>query len=229
MVILGVDPGSRVTGWGVVRVRSGGRVVEAVAHGTLAGGDGDLASRLVALGRGLEGVLDRHQPGLVGVEQAFHARNVRSTLVLGHVRGLVLWLAAGRGLALAEFAPRAVKLAVTGRGAASKPLVADLVRRLLGLAARPPADAADALAVALCCAQRAVPRAGGSLPLALPSTAAAPARTARSLDGEVVDLSRAFSRVRRGREEAALERLALTRPARPARAPRPSRPVRGPR
>ena len=227
MVILGVDPGSRVTGWGVVRVRSGGRVVEAVAHGTLAGGDGDLASRLVALGRGLEGVLDRHQPSLVGVEQAFHARNVRSTLVLGHVRGLVLWLAAGRGLALAEFAPRAVKLAVTGRGAASKPQVADMVRRLLGLATRPPADAADALAVALCCAQRAVPRAGSS-PIP-PARANASARTARSLDGEVVDLSRAFSRVRRGREEAALERLALTRPTRASRAPRPARPVRGPR
>ena len=220
MIILGVDPGSRVTGWGVLRVGDGGRRVEPVAHGTLAGGDGDLAARLVALGRGLEDVLDRHRPALVGVEQAFHARNARSTLILGHVRGLVLWLGAGRGLALAEFAPRAVKLAVTGRGAASKPQVADMVRRLLGLDARPQADAADALAVALCCARRAMPGAGSHHTPVRPS---APARTVRSLDGDVVDLSRAFSRVKRAREDAALERLALARPLRPAR------PVRGPR
>ena len=150
MIVLGIDPGSRLTGWGVVRVGAGGRTVEAVAHGTLAGGPGDLSRRLVALGRGLEDVLDRHRPALVGVEQAFFAKNVRSTLVLGHVRGMVLWLAAGRGLAVAEYAPRAVKLAVTGRGAASKLQVAEMVRRLLALDRRPSADAADALAVALC-------------------------------------------------------------------------------
>ena len=194
MVILGIDPGSRLTGWGVLRVRGGGGMVEAVAHGTLQGGGGDLASRLVALGRGLEEVLDRHRPGLVGVEQAFHARSARSTLMLGHVRGLVLWLAAGRGLVIAEYAPRAIKLAVTGRGGASKPQVADMVRRLLSLPARPPADAADALAVALCCARRAVPRVGSRVAFAGPSEP----RTARSTQGEVIDLSRAFARVRRG-------------------------------
>jgi crossover junction endodeoxyribonuclease RuvC len=225
MIVLGIDPGSRVTGWGVVRVRvgrGGGGAVEAIAHGTLAGGTGDLPSRLVALGRGLEAVLDRHRPALVGVEQAFYAKSVRSTLVLGHVRGLVLWLAAGRGLAIAEYAPRAIKLAVTGRGSASKPQVADMVRRLLGLDERPSADASDALAVALCCARRAAPVMDpGHRPEA--GTSAAAPRTARGANGEVVDLSRAFARVRRGSEESALARLALTRAARPAR------PGRGPR
>lgn len=224
MIVLGVDPGSRLTGWGVVRVR-GGRDVEAVAHGTIAAGAGDLPARLVVLGRGLEAVLDLHRPALVGVEQAFHARNVRSTLVLGHVRGLVLWLAAGRGLAIAEYAPRAVKLAVTGRGAASKAQVADMVRRLLSLDGRPPADAADALAVALCCARRAaLGRAAGAT---APAGASGP-RTATTSGGEIVDLTRAFARVRRGSEEAALERLARTRgPAGRAaagRAPTPRRP-----
>lgn len=223
MIVLGIDPGSRFTGWGVVRLSpGGGGTVEAVAHGTIAGGAGSLPERLVALGRGLEDVLDRHRPSLVGVEQAFYARNVRSTLVLGHVRGLVLWLAAGRGLAIAEYAPRAIKMSVTGRGGASKPQVADMVRRLLSLRERPSADAADALAVALCCARRAMPAAGAASPDG-PVRASAPAaaRTARSASGEVVDLSRAFARVRPGNEEAALARLALThavaRPARPAR------------
>ena len=190
MVVLGIDPGSRVTGWGVVRV-SGTRV-EPVAHGALTGHGGSLPERLVSLGRGLEELLDRHRPAMVGVEQAFYAKNVRSTLVLGHVRGLVLWLAAGRGIAIAEFAPRAVKLAVTGRGAASKPQVADMVRRLLGLPTRPSADAADALAVALCCVRRA-----GSVPSGPASAAAAAPRLARTATGEVIDLSRAFARVRR--------------------------------
>jgi crossover junction endodeoxyribonuclease RuvC len=231
MIILGIDPGSRRTGWGVVRVGPGGTGIEVVAHGTLAGGTGPLTERLVALGRGLEEVLDRHRPEVVGVEQAFHARNVRSTLVLGHVRGLVLWLAAGRGLAVAEYAPRAVKLAVTGRGGASKPQVADMVRRLLALEARPSGDAADALAVALCCARRGrlganpaaarVPEAAGAA-----GPAARGPRTARASTGETIDLSRAFARVRPGREEVALERLALARGARPAR---PARPARGPR
>ncbi|MEO6463305.1 MAG: crossover junction endodeoxyribonuclease RuvC, partial [Candidatus Eisenbacteria bacterium] len=158
---------------------------------------------------------------LVGVEQAFYARNVRSTLVLGHVRGLVLWLAAARGLTIAEYAPRAVKMSVTGRGGASKPQVADMVRRLLSLPERPSADAADALAVALCCARRAMP---GATPAR--SSGAAAGRTARSASGEVVDLSRAFARVRPGNEEAALARLALTHGARPAR---PSRVLVKPR
>jgi crossover junction endodeoxyribonuclease RuvC len=99
---------------------------------------------------------------------------------------------------------------VTGRGGASKPQVADMVRRLLSLSERPSVDAADALAVALCCARRGV--AASAAP-----SAPATSRTARSASGEVVDLSRAFARVRRGSEGAALERLALTHAARPAR------------
>jgi crossover junction endodeoxyribonuclease RuvC len=200
MIVLGIDPGSRFTGWGVVRVT--GPRVEPVAHGVIAGGTGDLAARLVVLGRGLSAVLDEHAPALVGVEQAFHAKNVRSTLVLGHVRGLVLWLAAGRGIAIAEYAPRAVKMAVTGNGGASKPQVAAMVQRLLALPAAPPADAADALAVALCGVRRhagIAARAAASAGSAVAGPGGRPARVARSVGGDVIDLSRAFARVRRAR------------------------------
>ena len=195
MIVLGIDPGSRFTGWGVVRVI--GAHVTPVAHGVIAGGTGDLASRLVVLGRGISAVLDEHAPALVGVEQAFHAKNVRSTLVLGHVRGLVLWLAAGRGIAIAEYAPRAVKMAVTGNGGASKPQVAAMVQRLLSLPTAPPADAADALAVALCGVRR---HAGVAAQAAAGSAAGVrPTRVARSVGGETIDLSRAFARARRAR------------------------------
>ncbi len=169
-----------------------------MAHGVIAGGTGDLAARLVVLGRGISAVLDEHAPALVGVEQAFHAKNVRSTLVLGHVRGLVLWLAAGRGIAIAEYAPRAVKMAVTGNGGASKPQVAAMVQRLLSLPAAPPADAADALAVALCGVRRGT-RAAPAQAAAGSAAGARPTRVARSVGGDVIDLSRAFARARRAR------------------------------
>ncbi len=195
MIVLGIDPGSRLTGWGVVRVT--GTHVTPVAHGVIVAGAGTLPERLVVLGRGLSAVLDEHAPVLVGVEQAFHAKNVRSTLVLGHVRGLVLWLAAGRGIAIGEYAPRAVKLAVTGNGGASKPQVAAMVQRLLALPDVPAADAADALAVALCGVRRS--SGAARLGAASAATSATPTRTAHSISGEVIDLSRAFARVRRAR------------------------------
>ncbi len=199
MIVLGIDPGSRFTGWGVVRVV--GADVTPVAHGVIAAGAGTLPDRLVVLGRGISAVLDEHGPALVGVEQAFHAKNVRSTLVLGHVRGLVLWLVAGRGIAIGEYAPRAVKLAVTGNGAASKPQVAAMVQRLLALPSVPAADAADALAVALCGVRRAVgaARMSAASGAAGVGAGAALTRTARSVGGEVIDLSRAFARARRAR------------------------------
>lgn len=213
VVVLGIDPGSRRTGFGVIQV-AGGRV-SVVAFGTLLAGPGDFCSRLALLGKGLEELLDRHKPNLVGVEQAFHARNARATLVLGQVRGVFLWLAATRGLPVREFAPRAVKLSVTGRGAAAKVQVAGMVQRILSLAKRPPADAADALAVALCCAHRLALET--SLRQGTTDARTAPtgghvrtARTATTDRGEVVDLSRAFRRVRRGEEDRALETLLRT-------------------
>jgi len=195
MKVLGIDPGSRRTGFGVIEVT--GRTTRAIAFGVLPGTGDSLPARLVAIGTALDRVLDDHHPDFVGIEQAFHSNNPRSTLVLGQVRGLALWLAGRRGLPIHEFAPRAVKLSVTGQGGAGKPQVAAMVRQLLGLDRTPVADAADALAVALCCARRS----------ALSATAPRASRTARAADGEVIDLARAFAPVRRRAEAKALAGL----------------------
>jgi crossover junction endodeoxyribonuclease RuvC len=200
--VLGIDPGSRRTGFGVIEVE--GRSARALAFGVLPGEGDSLPARLVAIGTALDLVLDRHAPDVVSIEQAFHSVNPRSTLVLGQVRGLALWLAARRGLPIHEFAPRSVKLSVTGQGGAGKPQVAAMVRRLLGLDTTPPADAADALAVALCCARRA---GLASSPMSL----ARPSRTARTTDGAVVDLARAFAPVKRRAEAKALAALVTRR------------------
>ena len=203
MRVLGLDPGSRRTGYGVIEVR--GRETRAIAFGVLPGLGDTMSARLLAIGNGLECVFDQHAVDAVSIEQAFHAKNPRSTLVLGQVRGLALWLAARRGLPVHEYAPRAVKLSVTGQGGAGKLQVAAMVVRLLGLSSRPVADAADALAVALCCSRRAglermAPRAAG--------------RAALLADGTRIDLARAFAPVRRGAEARVLAALVENQPRR---------------
>jgi crossover junction endodeoxyribonuclease RuvC len=147
--ILGIDPGSLVTGYGVVdRV---GAEVRWVAHGTLRPPRAAaLAGRLAALHAGLAGVIAAHAPDLVVVEQVFVAANARAALVLGHARGVALAAASAAGLAVEELSPQHVKRAVVGNGAAEKLQVQRMVQRLLGLGAPPAQDAADALAAALC-------------------------------------------------------------------------------
>ncbi len=149
MRVLGLDPGSRRTGFGVVE-RRGGRLA-CVEQGTIAPPERlDLAGRLCHIAREAGLVMDRARPAVVVVEEAFYHRNVRSTLVLGHVRGALLVAAAERGIAVAEYSPRSIKLAVTGTGAAQKEQVAYMVRRLLELRIPLAPDAADALAGAVC-------------------------------------------------------------------------------
>ncbi len=150
MRILGIDPGSRATGFGLVDGAAGRlRLVDA---GTVRPGrDLSLPDRLRVIHEALLELVDRHGPAVMAVESVFSARNPRSSLVLGQARGAILLAAALRDVPVAEYAPREVKMAVTGNGAAVKEQVRFMVVRLLGLA-RPPAslDASDALAVALC-------------------------------------------------------------------------------
>jgi len=109
---------------------------------------------------GITDLLDRHRPDAVAVEGLFHGRNARSSLVLGHARGVVLLAVTRAGLEVAEISPAEVKRAVTGTGAATKPQVGAMVMRLLHLATRPaPADAADGVAIALTHVLRSRPRA----------------------------------------------------------------------
>ena len=154
MRVLGLDPGSRKTGWGVVERQA--RSLRCLAAGHVAPPARlPLPERLHAIVREVERVMDRWSPDCVVIEEAFHHAYVRSTLVLGHVRGALMVAAIGRGLAVAEYAPRAIKLAVTGRGGAVKEQVIAMVKLQLGLATAPQADAADALAGALCHLRRA--------------------------------------------------------------------------
>lgn len=149
MRILGVDPGSRVTGWGLVD--TDGWELRHVAHGAFKLGGKELPERLRRLAEGLDEVLAQHGPESMAVEQVFSAKNARSALVLGHARGVVLLSAAQAGLSLHEYTPMQVKSSVTGYGKAEKGQVQLAVATQLCLREPPePHDASDALAVALC-------------------------------------------------------------------------------
>lgn len=148
--VLGVDPGTAVTGYGVVEAvpRGPGRLLECGVVRTDAAAP--LAERLKALHDGVRDVIARHAPTVLAVEGVFYGRNVRSTVTLSHARAAVLLAAADAGLPVVEYAPAMVKRAVVGTGRAGKAQVAYMVQRLLRLTAAPrPADAADGVALAL--------------------------------------------------------------------------------
>jgi crossover junction endodeoxyribonuclease RuvC len=150
--VLGIDPGSAVTGFGVVERRAG-RVVH-VAHGTIrAPRDASPARRLDRLHAALCEVIARHRPHVASLEQVFVAANPRSALVLGQARGAALAALGAAGLAVHEYTPSRIKQSVSGSGRAGKDQVQRIVARLLALESLPAADAADALAAALCHAE----------------------------------------------------------------------------
>ncbi len=149
MRIVGLDPGLRNTGWGIVESAGNrlGHVAAGVVHAPL---DAPLAVRLVALFLQIGEVIDRYRPDEAAVEESFVNRNPSSTLKLGVARGVVLLAPAERGLPVAEYSANLIKKAVVGAGHAEKAQVQMMVRRLLPGAAISEADAADALAVAIC-------------------------------------------------------------------------------
>jgi crossover junction endodeoxyribonuclease RuvC len=147
-IVLGLDPGSRHFGWGIVR-RVGTKLVH-VAHGIIHPGlDGSFAERLVAIEIELVGVLALHAPTHASVEGLFFAKDAQAAAKLGHARGVALLVCARAGLPIAEYPPARVKRTIAGGGRAAKGQVAQMVRVILGLREAPTADAADALAVAL--------------------------------------------------------------------------------
>lgn len=152
MILLGVDPGSIRTGWGVLR--SDGRRHVLVEAGVLAPPARlTLPEKLRFIHAGLAALIARFSPAAMAVEDVFHAANARSALVLGHVRGVALLAGAEAGLPVHAFPPATVKAQVAGFGRAEKHQVALMVSRLLELEQdRSPGDATDALAVALCLA-----------------------------------------------------------------------------
>jgi len=154
MRILGLDPGSRFTGFGVID-RLGSRL-EAVAFGRIAlPAAAPLAARLAHLGREVESLVRREVPEMAVIEALYHGVNPRSSIVLAQARGALLVTLARLGLEVHEYSPAEVKTAVTGNGRADKQQVARMVRLMLGLGEQKlAADTTDALAVAICFAQR---------------------------------------------------------------------------
>jgi crossover junction endodeoxyribonuclease RuvC len=148
MRVLGIDPGSRRTGWGVVQLE--GTRLRHIAAGTIAVPEKlALANRLRMIHAELERVIAAHTPEAVAVEEIFFAKYANAALKLGHARGVALLAAAQFEIAVHEYPPAIVKRTVVGRGAADKLQVGRLVSALLGLTEPPEEDAADALAVAI--------------------------------------------------------------------------------
>ena len=153
MVVMGVDPGSRVTGFGLVRLD--GNQVRCLDYGSIrlvgSGSAPPFPARLRTIFDRLNEIVRQHRPDAMVVESVFHASNVKSALTLGHVRGVLLLVAELNGLELVEFSPLEVKKSVVGYGRADKQQVQAMVKTLLGLGETPqPHDASDALALALC-------------------------------------------------------------------------------
>ncbi|MBI4446232.1 MAG: crossover junction endodeoxyribonuclease RuvC [Acidobacteria bacterium] len=150
MIVMGVDPGSRCTGFGVVLAEA--NKYRCLDYGSVAGVEGDaLPQRLRHIYSRLEDLFKLHQPAAVVVEELFYAVNARSALVLGQTRGVILLAAAQAGIPLYQYSALEIKKAVSGYGRAGKGQIQSMVSKLLGLRNHPqPHDAADALAAALC-------------------------------------------------------------------------------
>lgn len=146
--ILAIDPGSRITGFGVIDVQ--GRHIEYVDSGCIRLPDVVLAERLKNIYIGVGSLIDQHKPDEFAIEEVFLAKNANSALKLGQARGAAIVAAAMSGLQVAEYAAKRVKQSVVGSGSADKEQVQQMVQLLLKLDKAPQADAADALAIAMC-------------------------------------------------------------------------------
>ena len=152
--IIGLDPGLRRTGWGIVEYE--GNRLRHVAHGVIATeASATTARRLTQIFRGIEQVFDAHMPGAAAIEEIFVNKNPGSTLKLGQARGVAMLVPAMRGIAVAEYAANLVKKSLVGAGHAEKAQIVHMVRLLLSAAGTLAPDAADALAVAICHAHHA--------------------------------------------------------------------------
>jgi crossover junction endodeoxyribonuclease RuvC len=148
MIVVGIDPGSRHLGWGVVRVEA--NKLTHVAHGVIDTDEhGTLADRLIEIDDALREMLSRHAPDEAAVEALFFAKDAQAAAKLGHARGVALLALRRQGCTISEYPPAVVKRAVAAHGRADKLQVAQMVAAMLALAALPRPDAADALAVAI--------------------------------------------------------------------------------
>lgn len=150
MKVLGIDPGSQTLGWGIVEGR--GLKYQGIAYGTVKSSPRvAFSKRLLKISDGIEEVIEKFNPDILSIEEAFYAQNVKVALKLGQVRGAVLLIGEKAGLEISEYSPKTIKQTVVGYGNAEKSQVQEMVRILLKLSKTPePHDAADALAIAIC-------------------------------------------------------------------------------
>jgi crossover junction endodeoxyribonuclease RuvC len=147
-IVLGIDPGSRVTGYGLVAAEPSG--VKHIDNGCIVLGDGLVEGRLAILFDKLTDLIDRHSPSIMAIEKVFLGKNAQSALKLGQARGTALTLAGINNMTVFEYSATQVKKALVGRGHADKKQIQHMVKMLLGLTEIPASDAADALAVSIC-------------------------------------------------------------------------------
>ena len=149
MRILGIDPGSHITGYGIIEKE--GNHLRHVIHGEIkAKKDSLLSTMLISIYQQLSEVITQTAPQAIALENIFYGKNVRSLIKQAHVRGVIIFAGADKGIPVFEYSPLEVKKAVVGYGRAEKRQVQIMVKAILKLPALPPADAADALAVAIC-------------------------------------------------------------------------------
>ncbi|MDP3268661.1 MAG: crossover junction endodeoxyribonuclease RuvC [Legionella sp.] len=148
-IILGIDPGSRITGYGIIRELN--RKIEYIDSGCIrTSPDEELSHKLLQIYDGICHLMDHYSPGEVAIEQVFMHQNPNSALKLGHARGVAMVAAASHRVKVNEYSAREIKQTVVGYGAAEKDQVNHMVVHLLGLNSAPQTDAADALAIAIC-------------------------------------------------------------------------------
>jgi crossover junction endodeoxyribonuclease RuvC len=153
MIVVGLDPGTAIVGWGVLEVE--GQNTRCVGYGVITTDKTMTDSqRLVAIANGIEKLLDEHKPELVGIEKLFFSRNVTTAMTVSQARGVLMYVCERQGVPIVSFTPNEVKMALTGYGKADKQQMQKMVQLLLKLPTLPkPDDAADAVAIALIAAQ----------------------------------------------------------------------------
>lgn len=150
-LILGIDPGLHITGYGIIETLSG-QAPKLITYGHIRTNSKEsLAERLQKIYAGLSEVIEKHNPGMVSIESIFYADNVKTAIVMGHARGAAILAAVNSGAEVNEYSPREIKMSVVGSGSAAKTQVGFMVRNILKLREPiEPDDASDALAAALC-------------------------------------------------------------------------------
>lgn len=146
--VLGIDPGSRITGWAVLELL--GKKISRLESGIIKVGDGDFTQRLVGIQAGVEDVIKRWSPDYGSIERVFVSKNIDSALKLGHARGVALCAMGAAELSVQEYAAREIKLNLVGSGAADKAQVQHMVKVILSIEEKLSLDESDALAIALC-------------------------------------------------------------------------------